>query len=124
MYCTPSRSKSLDEKGKCGADNTSCERTEESQDTWHLLPNVDTSVGHWEYDMSHIPFAMTLDDPAFIRQPEAHECHWVQPEPVHRSLWPPDHTCQTSDEFWGNYCTSPPLPPSPTPDTCIECGNT
>ena len=35
MYCTLSRSKSPGEKGKHGADNTSHERSEEAQDTWH-----------------------------------------------------------------------------------------
>ena len=78
MYHTPSRSKSPGEKGKCGASDTSHESSEEAQDTWHPLPNVDSTVGHWEYNMSHIPFAMTLDGPAFVRQPEAHERQWVQ----------------------------------------------
>ena len=35
MYHTPSRSKSPGEKEKHGADNTSHERSEEAQDTWH-----------------------------------------------------------------------------------------
>ena len=67
MYCTPSRLRSSGEKGKHGANNTSHEKSEESQDAWHPLPNIDTMAGHWEYDMSHIPFAMTPDGPAFVR---------------------------------------------------------
>ena len=49
MYRTPSRSKSSGEKGKHDTDNTSRERSEESQDTWHPLPDIDTMIGHLEY---------------------------------------------------------------------------
>ena len=123
MYCTPSRSRSSGEKGKCGASNTSCERSEESQDDWRPLPNRDTITSHWEYDFSHILHADTPFGSAFLRQPTETKHQWVNPGVPRRSLWSPDHTCQTSDEFWGNYCTSPPLPPSPLPDPCVEHGD-
>ena len=124
MYHTPSRSRSPGEKAKHGASNTSCEKSEESQDDWCLLPNKDTAISHWEFDFFCILFADTPEGPAFLRQLLNTKCQWVVPDIPRRSLWPPDHTCQTSDEFWGNYHTSPPLPPSLTPDSCVEHGNT
>ena len=124
MYCTPSRSRSPGEKGKCEALNTSHERSEESQDDWWPLPNRNTATGHWEYDLSHIPHADTPSGPAFSRRPTDMECHWINPGVPRRSLWPPDYTHQTSDEFWGNYHTSPLLLLSPTPESHVEHGNT
>ena len=74
--------------------------------------------------ISHIPHTDTPSGPAFLRQPTETKCWWVDPGIPKRSLWPPDHTHQTSDKFWGNYHTSPPLPPSLSPDPHVECGNT